>query len=71
MKAKFKKTKTGNYLGYYLGHYIFIYKRPHGSWSCRIGKGGLWLASEGYHGTFLDKLSKAKKWAIDKIDGKT
>ena len=70
LKIKFmniKKTTAGNYFGYHKGHYLFIYKRPHGKWCCRIGRGGHWLFSEGYHGTFLRTLSKAKKWAIDKL----
>lgn len=63
-----RKTTLGNYFGYYKGHYVFIYRRPHGKWCCRIGKGGEWLYSEGYHGTSLPTLIKARNWAKNKID---
>lgn len=66
--CKFKKTTQSNYIGYYRGFYIFIYKRPHGKWCCRVGRKGNWLWSEGYFGTSLSTLKIAKKWAIDKID---
>lgn len=62
-----KKTKAGNYFGYHKGHYIFIYKRPHGKWGCRVGKGGVCLFSEGYHGTYLKTVREAKIWAADKL----
>jgi hypothetical protein len=62
-----RKLPTGNYKGYHMGHYFFIFKRPHGKWCCRIGKGGEWLYQEGYHGTFLHNLKKVKGWAKDKI----
>jgi len=64
---KLRKTSAGNYLGYFLGHYFFIYKRPHGCYCCRIGKKGKWLKSEGYHGTYLNTLKKAKNWATFNI----
>ena len=59
----FKKSKQGNYFGYCNGYYIFIYKRPHGRWCCRIGRKGKWFWQEGYFGTSLDTVSKAKQWA--------
>jgi len=63
----FKKTTQGNYLGYYSGYYMFIFRRPHGKYCCIIGKRGEWLWSEGYHGTYLDTLTKAKQWAKFKV----
>ena len=63
-----KETKLGNYFGYYKGHYIFIYRRPHGMWCCRVGKAGVWLFSEGYFGTFLQTIKQAEKWAADKVN---
>jgi hypothetical protein len=60
----FKKTNTGNYFGYYLGFYIYTYKRPHGKWCCRIGRKGDWMYSEGYHGTYLSSLKKVKEWVM-------
>jgi hypothetical protein len=62
-----RKLPTGNYSGYHLAHYFFIFKRPHGKWCCRIGKNGEWLYREGYHGTYLNTIKKAKGWAKDKI----
>ncbi len=63
----FRKTSKGNYLGYCYGYYIFIYKRPHGKWCCRVGKGKEWLWQEGYFTTYLDTLQKAKNWAKFKV----
>ena len=63
----FKKTKAGNYFGYYKGHYVSTYRRPHGKWCCMIGRKGLWLYSEGYFGTSLSNLKKVKDWIKEKI----
>jgi hypothetical protein len=63
-----KKTKAGNYFGYYKGHYVFTYKRPHGKWSCRIGKKGEWLWFEGYHSTYLTSLAEAEIWVKSKLN---
>lgn len=63
----FKKTKAGNYFGYCRGYYVFIYKRPHGKWCCRIGRKGERLWQEGYLSTSLPKLQDAKQWAKFKI----
>lgn len=63
----FKKTKKGNYFGYYNGHYIFTYLRPHGHWACRIGKKGKWIFHEGYHTTYLKTLAKTERWINSKI----
>lgn len=65
---KIKKTKQGNYFGYYKTYYLFIYRRPHGKWCCRVGKSGEWLDREGYHGTSLPTLVKAKYWASKSIN---
>lgn len=62
-----RKLPTSNYYDYHLGHYLFIFRRPHGKWCCRIGMDGQWLYQEGYYGTYLNKLKKAKAWAKDKI----
>ncbi len=62
-----KETSLGNYFGYYKGYYVFIYKRPHGSWCCRYGKNGEWINQEGYHGTSLRTIKKAIGWAKGKI----
>lgn len=35
-----KRTSKGNHFGYYNGYYIFIYRRLHGKWCCRIGRKG-------------------------------
>lgn len=67
MKITYRKLTTGNYLGRAGKYYIFIYRRPHGKWCCRIGDGKEWLWQEGYHGTFLTTIKKVKEWARDKI----
>lgn len=67
LNKAFKKNSAGNYFGYYLGYYIFAFKRPHGRWSCRIGRKGEWLWSEGYFGTSLPNLSRVKDWIRSKI----
>lgn len=59
----FRKLSTGNYAGWYRGYYIFIYKRPHGTWCCRIRNSKEWLWQEGYHGTSLRTVAIAKQWA--------
>ena len=59
----FKRTPRGNYFGYCNGYYIYTFKRPHGSWSCRIGRKGKWIWSEGYFGTSLKTLAMAKRWS--------
>ena len=63
----FKKTKAGNYFGYYKGYYVSTFRRPHGSWSCWIGKKGKWLYYEGYFNTSLTTLEKVKDWVEGKI----
>lgn len=67
MTKGMKRTNQGNYFGYISGYYVFVYKRPHGKYCCRIGKGGEWLWREGYHGTSLQSLRKALVWANSKI----
>lgn len=62
-----KRTVAGNHFGYCNGYYVFIYRRPHGCWCCRIGKKGEWIYSEGYHGTSLKTVHAAKAWAKNKI----
>lgn len=62
-----RKLPTGNYFGYYFGHYIFAFKRPHGKWCAMIGKSGEWLMREGYHGTSLPDIVKVKKWVREKL----
>lgn len=62
-----KKTSAGNYFGYYMGYYVFAFKRPHGKWACRIGRKGKWLWTEGYHGTSLPNFSWVKSWVKSKI----
>lgn len=62
-----KKTKAGNRFGYYNGYYIFVYKRPHGCYCCRIGKKGEWLFGEGYFGTSLPTLRSVLIWIKSKI----
>ncbi len=66
---RFRKTTAGNYIGYFPGHYVFIYKRPHGSYCAvirRIGSEYI-LYREGYFGTCLSTLSKAKDWVTQKL----
>jgi len=69
---KFNKTKAGNYYCYYLKHYVFIYKRPHNGWCCRITKqkSALIIYQEGYFTTSLNTLSKAKQYAKNKLTTK-
>lgn len=67
MNKAFKKTKRGNYFGYYKGHYVFTYKRPHGSWCCAIGRKGEWVYAEGYFSTSLRTLSKVKEYIKQKL----
>jgi hypothetical protein len=57
-----QKLSTGNYKGHHEGHYFFAYRRPHGKWCCRIGKKGIWLYQEGYHGSNLPTISMVKAW---------
>lgn len=64
---KLRRLNTGNYIGSHKRHYFFVYKKPHGAWCCRIGKAGMWLHSEGVHGTFLSNLKKVKAWVRSKL----
>lgn len=67
-KMKLRATSKGNYMGYYKGHYVSIFKRPHGYWSCAYGKGGEWINMEGYFTSWIRTLDKATKWAKSEID---
>lgn len=62
-----KKTKAGNYFGYYKGYWIFIFRRQHGAWCCQIGKKKVCMYGEGYHATSLRTVTIAKQWAKTKI----
>jgi hypothetical protein len=69
---KLKKTSAGNRFGYYLGYYVFAYRKPHGAYCCWIGKGGKWLFADGNFGAWMWTLRIVKKWAGQKIrDHKT
>ena len=58
----YRKLTTGNYLGRQGKFYAFIFRRPHGKWCAAITCNKEPVGIEGYHGTYLSTLSKAKNW---------
>lgn len=67
----FNLTTAGNRFGYYLGYYIFTFKRPHGAWCCFIGRKGKYFISDGVHGSWMKNLRIVKAWAKDIINKNT
>ena len=61
------KIKDGS-LNFKKGRYrvLKIYKRPHGKYCCSVWNKGKCVAAEGYFGTYLSSLVKAKKYGIEK-----
>lgn len=70
-KITYRKLPTGNYVGRYGRYYISIYKRE------RIGREGWniamitlnkeYVSSEGFFGTSLSTIKKAKDWVKSKL----
>lgn len=67
LNKAFSKTKYGTF-GYYCGYRIYTEIRPHGGYYCRITYGSRFIASEGFHGTYLKTLAKVKTWAKEKTN---
>ncbi len=57
---KYWKLPTGNYRAKTGNTSIFIRKRPHGAWNAIISHDGVGTHSEGYLGTSLPTIAKAK-----------
>jgi hypothetical protein len=77
LRIKYWKTSAGNYRGRCGDLFIFFKIRRHGKWDGfdrRIswwsgwitGLNGKFYAGEGWHGSSLSTLRKAKKWANKK-----
>lgn len=64
-----QKTKRG-YFCRYKGYFFVVFKMPHGGWSCFLGRGNKYLASNGYHGKSMPTLNDVKKWVKETIDTK-
>lgn len=67
VKITYRKLKTGNYVGRCGKKYIFIFKRPHGKWCAWVSykdkDGETCGQMQGFFGTSLPTIKKAKEWA--------
>ena len=61
-KALHRHPSTGNYFGYYYGHYISVHRRPHGGYTCMIGKRGQWLTMNGFFTKALPTMADVYRW---------
>jgi len=63
----YRKLKSGTLYGQKGRYRAWIYKRPHGGYCAHLNYGGECIAREGYHGTSLPTIGKAKNYIKIKI----